>query len=177
MEQTMPKMGVNPEQTKAAKPVPGDWYEVRLKGGAVKMSKSGKGYNYEFYTEIVNNKAEFNGTSVFVRANNGFNQAKVVNDIVHGMGFSLEADGSIPGDWKLKDPNKMIDDGNGGKTPDFNGAQYTGPLLGKTMRLQLAVGQWEGEDRNEVVQIQCKVPDCPTKNPDIKHLTDIRGKK
>jgi hypothetical protein len=169
----MPKMGVNPEQTKAAKPVPAGWYELRVKAGVVKMSKSGKGYNYEFYTEVVNNKAELNGSFVPMRANNGFNQAKVVNDFAHACGFELEKDGSIPGDWKLKDPAKKLADGS----DDFNNAQYSGPLLGKVFRAELAVGNWDGEDRNEVKQMQCKIQDCVTKNPEIKHLTDIRGKK
>ena len=164
----MPKMQVNPEETKVEKPAPAGWYEVRLKAGSVKMSKSGKGYNYNFVGEIVNSQADNNGKAVFIRANNGFAQAKTINDIVHAAGFTLEPDGSIPGDFKLKDPTKP---------KDFDNAQYSGPLLGKTLRLELAVGAYEGVDRNEVVQFQCKVADCNTKYPDIRHQTDIRGKK
>jgi hypothetical protein len=164
----MPKMGVNPEQTKEQKPIPAGWYELKIKAGVCKMSKSKKGYNYEFITEVVNNQAEFNGTTVWARINNGFTQAKVANDFVHAAGFELEPDGSFPGDWKLKDP---------AKTDDFDGAQYSGPLLGKTVRAELAIDSYEGTDRNVVKQFQCKVAECPTKFPDIRHMTDIRGKK
>lgn len=180
----MPKMGVNPEQTKAEKPVPAGWYKLRLTGATVKLSKSGKGHNYEFYTKVTENTAEYNDKFISVRANNGFNQAKVTNDIVHGFGFPLETDGSIPGDWVLKDgiiekEGKYFD--KEGKELEaakaFDGAQYKGPLLGKVLEAELAVGSWEGQERNEVKQVRCKLSDCRTKFPDIQHLTDIRGKK
>lgn len=178
-------MGVNPEETKAEKPVPAGWYEVRVKSIVCKKSSSGKGCNYEFYTNVVNNTADANDKFVMVRANNGFNQAKVANDITHGCGFVLEADGSFPGDWDLKDG--ITADASGvyhtkdGKEIDaltaFDGAQYRGPLLGKNMHVELAVGNWDGQDRNEVKQIRCKVDGCSQKFPEIRHLTDIRGKK
>src|SRR5438552_7132286 len=107
----MPKMGVNPEQTKQEKPVPHDWYELRVKGMVIKKSKSGKGYNYEAYTNVVNNKAEFNDKFISIRINNGYNQAKVANDFTHSLGFELEQDGSFPGDWKLKNDMKQLPDG------------------------------------------------------------------
>jgi hypothetical protein len=103
-----------------------------------------------------------------MRANNGFNQAKVVNDFTHACGFTLESDGSIPGDWKLKDPTKV---------DDFDGAQYNGPLLGKIFRAEVSVDTYEGTDRNNIKQMQCKIDGCATKFPDIKHMTDIRGKQ
>lgn len=164
----MPKMGVNPEQTKAPKPVPGGWYDLRIKSLVCKMSKSKKGYNYEAYTEVVNNTAENNGSFVPVRMNNGFKQAMCANDLCHGAGFPLEIDGSFPGDWKLKDA---------AKPDDFDGAQYTGPLLGKVIEAELVVTNYEGVDRNEVKQIRCKTPDCAIRYPDIRHLTDWIGKK
>lgn len=181
----MPKMGVNPEQVKAEKPVPGGWYELRVKGITCKKSSSGKGVNYEAYTNVVNNTAECNDKFVLVRMNNGFNQSKVANDFTHACGFTLEADGSFPGDWNLKDGVVALPDGTyaskDGKALDaltaFDGAQYKGPLLGKTLRAELAIDNYQGEDRNEVKQMQCKVDRCSQKFPDIRHLTDIRGKK
>ncbi len=174
----MPKMGVNPEQTKAAKPVPAGWYEVRIKAGQVKLSKSGKGYNYVFDGNVVNNKAEYNDSFVRVQCNNGFNQAKVSNDFTHSLGLTLEQDGSFPGDWKLKDSVEKNPDGTPkDQEKGWDGAQYSGPMLGKVARIELAVDTYEGEERNQVKQMQCKIQDCPTRFPDIKHLTDIRGKK
>jgi hypothetical protein len=163
----MPKMGVNPEDTKLAKPVPADWYELRLKG--LKCQKSPKGYNYVAYLNVVNNKSEYNDAFVMFRMNNGFMQAKAANDFCHGLGFPLEQDGSFPGDWKLKDPSKPDE--------EFDGAEYTGVLLGKTLRAELFVDNYEGIDRNAVRQIACKVPNCSTQFPDIRHMTDLVGKK
>lgn len=164
----MPKMGVNPEETKAEKPLPVGWYEGRLVSLVCKMSKSGKGYNYEAIEKSTGGPAETNDKTIFARINNGFNQAKVANDFVHSFGLTLEPDGSFPGDWKLKDP---------AKPDDFDGAQYSGPLLGKVNRFELAIDNYEGQDRNVVKQFQCKVANCATQFPDIRHLTDIRGKK
>ena len=165
-------MGVNPEQTKAPKPVPGGWYDLRLKALTAKFSKSGKGYNYEAYTNVVNNKAEFNDSFVLFRMNNGFKQAMAINDFVHGMGFELEPDGSFPGDWTVKDATKPVD------APDYyDGAQYNGPLLGKVFSAELITTVYDGIERNDVKQIRCKVQDCATRFPDIRHLTDLIGKK
>lgn len=164
----MPKMGVNPEQTKAPKPVPGGWYELRVKGLVCKLSSSKKGYNYMAYLNVVNNKAELNDSFVQFMMNNGFSQAMQVNDFVHGLGFELEADGSFPGEWTLKDPTKP---------DDFDNAQYSGPLLGKVLNAELITENWDGIDRNKVKQIRCKVQDCAIRFPDIRHLTDLIGKK
>lgn len=173
----MPKMSVNPEETKAPKPVPAGWYEVRVKSITAKLSKAGRAkgapqYNYEAVGNVVNNKAEYNDTYVMIRLNNGFNQAKTTNDLCHGLGFALEPDGSIPGDFQVKDANKPAD-----AFDYFDGAQYSGPLVGKIAKVELGVTNYEGQDRNEVKQVQCKIPDCATRFPDIRHLTDWRGKK
>lgn len=165
-------MGVNPEQTKAPKPVPGGWYKLRLKGIVAKLSKSGKGINYEAYTNVVENKAEYNDSFVAFRMNNGFNQAMAAQDFCHGMGFPLETDGSFPGDWTIKDATKAPD------APDyFDGAQYSGPLLGKVFEAELVTTVYDGNERNEVKQIRCSLANCATRFPDIRHKTDLIGKK
>ncbi len=164
----MPKMGVNPESLKAPKPVPGGWYDLRLKGLQCKMSASKKGYNYVAILEVVNNKAEFNGSPVFYQMNNGFSQGEAAQDMTHGLGFPIETDGSFPGDWKLKDDTKP---------DDLDMAQYSGVLLGKTANAELVTDSYDGRERNVVKQFKCKVPDCATRFPDIRHKTDLRGKK
>jgi hypothetical protein len=168
----MPKMGVNPEQTKAPKPVPGGWYKLRLKSMVAKLSKSGKGINYEAYMNVVENKAEYNDSFVLCRMNNGFKQAMVAQDFCHGLSFPLEVDGSFPGDWTVKDATKPVDD-----PTYYDGAQYNGPLLGKVMEAELVTTTFEGQERNEVKQIRCAVTDCAIRFPDIRHLTDLIGKK
>lgn len=170
----MPKMGVNPEETKAPKPVPAGWYKLKVKGIVAKLSGSEKGYNYLAYTEVVENTADNNGTFVPVQMNNGFNLAKMSNDFVHGLGMTLETDGSFPGDWKLKDGNEKLPDDDIHKN---DGAQYSGPMLGRVLEAELAIEQYQGLDKNVVKQIKCAVKDCTQKFPDIRHLTDWRGKK
>lgn len=169
---TMPKMGVNPEQTKAPKPVPGGWYDLRLKGIVAKLSKSAKGINYEAYLNVVNNKTEYNDSFILLGIYNGFKQAMVANDFCHSLGFPLEKDGSFPGDWTVKDPAK---DPNA--LDFFDGAQYNGVLLGKVLSAELVTGLFEGIERNNVKQLKCKIPNCATQFPDIRHLTDLIGKK
>lgn len=167
----MPKFGVNPEETKAPKPVPGGWYQLRIKALTYKKSKSGKGYNYEAYMNVVNNKAELNDSFVLYRMNNGFKQAVAVNELCHAAGFPLENDGAFPGGdnaWKLKDPSK----------PDeVDGAQYTGVLLGKTVEAELVTTSFDNVERNEIKQFRCKIDQCATRFPDIRHQTDLIGKK
>jgi hypothetical protein len=164
----MPKMGVNPEQLKAPKPVPAGWYDLRLTGLSCKQSKSKAGYNYVALFKVVNSQAEFNDTTIFYQMNNGYSQGEAAQDMAHGLGFAMEADGSFPGDWSLKNANKP---------EEFDGAQYSGVLLGKTANVELAVGSWDGRERNEVKQFKCKIDQCATRFPDIRHKTDLRGKK
>lgn len=160
-------MGVNPEQTKAEKPVPGNqWYDLRVK--SLTCKKSPKGYNYVAILTVTNNKPEYNDKTVFFQINNGFNQAKMANDFVHGMKLLLEQDGSFPGDWKLKDASKP---------QEFDGAEYSGPMLGRVVHAELVTEDYQGVERNYVKQIQCQIEGCATKFPDIRHLTDFRGKK
>ncbi len=172
----MVKMGVNPESLKAPKPVSAGWYDLRLKGIQCKMSSSKKGYNYVAILEVVNNKAEFNGSPVFYQMNNGFSQGESMQDMSHGLGFPLEnyqdSQGNtvsgFSGDWKLKDDTKP---------DDFDMAQYSGVLLGKTTNAELVTDSYDGRERNVVKQFKCKVPDCVTRFADIRHKTDLRGKK
>jgi hypothetical protein len=137
-----------------------------------KLSKSGKGYNYEAYLNVVENKTELNDSFVLFRMNNGFKQAMAANDFCHGLGFPLEVDGSFPGDWTVKDATKPPDAPN-----YYDGAQYNGPLLGKVLEAELVTIVYDGIERNEVKQIRCAIMDCNTRFPDTRHLTDLLGKK
>src|ERR1700687_2192119 len=98
----MPKMGVDPTLLEAPQPVPGGWYKLRLKGITLKKSKSGKGFNYEAFLNTVEQPAETNDKFVMYRMNNGFSQGEAAQDMTHALGFPMEADGTFPGDWKLK---------------------------------------------------------------------------
>lgn len=159
------KMGVDPEQVKAPKPVQSGWYKLKLTGFRPKLSKDKQSVNLNAQLEVHDGKPEENGTKVFAGLNTKFARAHA--DFSHGFGFPLNPDGTLPGDW-VPDP----------KDPEnIEKCQYRGPLLGKTMEAELAVTSYQGNERNEIKQIKCKIDGCHTKFPDIKHLTNMIGTK
>jgi len=161
----LPKMGVDPEKVKAPKPVPGGWYELKLTGFKPKWDKSKTGILLNAQLEIVNNTAENNGKKCYMGLSNKFD--RVYADFAHGFGFPLNPNGTLPGDF-VPDP---ADPSNVEK------AQYKGPLLGKIMKVELVVTSYQGNERNEVNQIMCKIDQCAVKFPEIKHLTRIVNTK
>jgi hypothetical protein len=158
---SMPRMGVDPEQVKAPKPAPAGWYELKLTGFKPKLGKDKQGINYNPQLEIVNNTIENNGKKVFPAMSTKFARAHV--DFAHGFGFPLNPDGTIPGDW-VRDPQ---DPNNVEKL------QYKGPLLGKIMKAELLVTSYQGNEKNEINQIMCKIEGCATKFPEIRHMTKM----
>ena|SRR5271154_752004 len=163
------KMGVDPESTKAPKPVPADWYELRIKSLTAKPSKSGAGINYNLICTVINSKPDYNDKPVYGKVHNGPYAGYALFDFCHAVGLPMEADGTWPGGMQawVFDP----------KDPDnVSKAQYKGPMLGKTLHAEVAVTSWEGNDSNQVKQIRCKIPDCAVKYPDHKHRLDLIGK-
>jgi len=157
------KMGVDPEQVKAPKPVQGGWYDLKLVGFKPKMSKDKGSLNLNANLVVVNAKAEENDTKVYMGLNSKF--ARAWADFAHGFGFPLNPDGTLPGDFIPDDKDKE----------NVEKYQYKGPLLGKILHAELIVSTYQGNERNEVNQIRCKVDGCATKFPDIKHLTKMAG--
>lgn len=172
----MPKFAVDPETTKAPKPVPGDqWYELKLKGIECKLNNAGDSYNYNAQIVVVNNKPEYNDHVVyFLMPLKGAQAGRKIADFCHAFSFHLEPDGSLPGGqaaWKVdndKDPD-MKDK----KTT----AKYSGPMLGRITKALLKITSYQGNERNQVMMFECKVKDCATKHPDIKHQTNLIGKE
>lgn len=162
---TMPRMGVDPEQVKAPKPVPAGWYELKLTGFKPKLSSKKDSINYNAQLEIVNSTTENNGKRVYMGLNTKF--ARTHADFCHGFGFPLNPNGSIPGDW-------IPDDKDAQNVEKF---QYKGPLLGKVMKAELQVTSYQGNERNEVNQIMCKIDQCATKFPEIRHMTKMISSK
>ena len=162
-------MSVNADTLEAPKPVPAGWYKLRVKGIVIK--KSPKGYNYEVYLTTVEQPAETNDKFVSYMAFNGFSQGELLQEFSHAMGFAMEISGdqaSLPGDFTLKDATK----------PDeWEGAQYTGVLLGKVGEAELYIDNFNNNERNRVKQWKCKVDQCATRFPKVRHKTDLRGKK
>lgn len=162
----MPKMGVDPEKIKAPKPVPGNqWYKLKFKGFRPKLSKDKQSMNFNAELEVVEHTVETNGSKVYMGLNTKFARAFV--DFSHGLGFPLNADGTFAGNWEFdpKDPENI------------EKAQYKGPLLGRTMKAELVVTSYQGNERNEIKQITCAIDGCATKFPEIKHITSLIGNK
>lgn len=161
-----PKMGVDPEKLKAPKPVPGNqWYKLKFKGFRPKMSKNKDGVNFNAELEVVEHTPETNGSKVYMVLSTKFERALL--DFCHGLGFPMNADGTFPGNFEFdkNDPENV------------EKAQYKGPLLGRTMKAELVVTTYQGNEKNEVKQISCAIDGCATKFPDIKHLTNLVGTK
>lgn len=164
-------MGVDPDSFNTPKPVPGNqWYKLRLKDLKCKQTKAKTGYNYEAYMEVVENKAELNGSFVLYRMSNGPFQGPNMLELCHGLGFPPEKDGTFPGGnqaWEF-DPKEP-------ENPEK--AKYKGPLLGKVADVELVITTYNSVDRNEIKQFRCKIDGCATRFPDIRHRTDLIGKK
>lgn len=161
----LPKMGVDPEKVKAPKPAPTGWYELKLTGFKPKMDKSKQGVNLNGQLEIVNNTVENNDKKVYMTLSTKFD--RLLADFSHGFGFPLKPDGTLMGDW-VPDPSDPT---------NVEKAQYKGPLIGKIMKAELVVTSYQGNERNEVNQIMCKVDQCAVKFPEIRHMTRIVQQK
>lgn len=161
----MPKMSVDPEATKAPKPVPAGWYKLKFKGFKPKISSKKDATNFNAQLETVEGKADTNGKPIYMTMNT--KMARTFVDFSHGLGFELTPTGEFVGKWIFddKDPENV------------EKAQYQGPLLGRIMEAELAVTSYNGNERNEVKQIRCVVQGCATKNPEIKHLTNMISTK
>lgn len=162
----MPKMGVDPEKIKQAKVQPNGWYKLKLTGFRPKRSQKDKdSINFNGQFEVLNSAGPDFTKMVFATMSD--KMQKHINDIVHGLGFTLEKDGTFPGTWVFppEDPENV------------EKAQYKGPLMGRTMEAELATTSYNGNERNEIRQVRCAVPDCANKFPDIRHQTNMLGKK
>jgi hypothetical protein len=159
------KMGVDPEKIKQAKVQPNGWYKLKFVGFRPKRSQKDKdSINFNGQFEVLNSAGPDFQKNVYAIMSD--KMQKHINDIVHGLGFPLEADGSIPGTW-IFDP----------KEPEnVEKAQYKGPLMGRTMEAELGTTTYQGNDRNEIRQVRCVVTDCASKYPDIRHQTNMIGK-
>lgn len=165
-----PRMGVDPEATKAPKPVAGNqWYRLKLK--EIKASYGNKGQdkstvNLKPTFEVTESaKSDDNGTKVFFVLAQKFPRAWV--DFIHAFGLELTPTGDIPGDW-IPDP----------KDPEnVEKMQYKGVLLGRTVDAELIVDSYEGNENNKIKQFRCKIENCAQKHPDIKHMTNLVGNK
>lgn len=160
------KMGVDPEQIKDQEPQPAGWYRLKLIGFKPKAGKTDpNSINYNGQFDILNPHNPKGSTRVYETLS--IKMPKHINDVVHGLGFVLEPDGELPGQW-VPDP---------ADSENVEKMQYKGPLLGKTMEAELAVKEYNGRKSNAIRQVKCALADCAKKFPDIRHQTDMIGKQ
>lgn len=164
------KMNFNKEELSGAPPLPAGWYTLQLKGfrpkaAAVKPGQS-ESESLSLNAELsVINHPEYEGRRVFAGLNT--KMAFMWPDFVHATGLSMEevqdefagtekANYTIPGVFENADTNPT----------DPSTWKYLGPLLNKTMEVELAeipaTAQYKA--KNEVRQYKCAVPGCTEKH-------------
>ena len=141
---------------------PGD-YVVQLHGFRPKKSKDKNSTNLQPQLKIVGHPT-LAGKHVFFNLNDG--AGFIIRDFVHCMGLFMdnEVPGQEVGDRGLELPGEFVnwDDADPSK------AQYAGPLLGRTGRIELAETQARDKSgnavpnktRNEVKRFYCAAPGC-----------------
>jgi hypothetical protein len=160
----MPKVAVSKESLEGIKPVPAGMYDVVLNGFEPKWPKSNKdSVNLNPVLKIVNHP-KFNGQRLFMNLNTKI--SNFMQDLAHGFGLPMEEEAGemhLPGGAKAWS----------GTDDDPTTWKYTGPLLGKTAKVEVIESSYAGRAKNEIKMFVCKIPDCQTKYPEIQHSTNM----
>lgn len=167
----MAKLGVSKESLEQ-KRMTGGVYEVQFVSFQPKLSSKGAGsILLRPLMKIIGN-ADFNGKEVYDKYSLPLNSGWAVQDFVHCFGLELDPDGNIPGEWDFANP--------AGTDPmaDPTKWKYRGPLVGKVGRVEIIEAEYTAKDQTKkmgtaIKQYICSVPNCPAKNPTIRHSTSI----
>jgi len=159
-------MNFSSDDLTGAKPLPAGPYTLQLKGFDQKAAKikanetESMSVNLNPVLEVVGN-AEYDGRRVFASLNT--KGPWVIRDFVHACGVPMEevqdqfagtekANWTIPGVFEgSDDPSKKPEDW-----------KYQGPLLNKTLQVELAYVPASGgyKEKNEVRQYICAIGGC-----------------
>jgi len=168
------KMGMTKEDLSGPAPVPPGIYELQLTGFRPKIAKSGESLNYnaEF---TVTGHAQYDGRKVFHPLNTSFGVA--IRDFVHATGLDMETV-IVPTSADSDQHEEMVMPGtfeNADLNPDdpSKWGKYIGPLTNKVFKVELAITNYQGKDKNEVRAFFCALPDCAVKYPDMKHSQNL----
>lgn len=164
----MGKLGVDPEKLKVKIVSQSNIYELKFIGFYPKRNAKGDSVNLGAVFEIIGDTSnpQNNGARVFFNGSLKFEQA--IQDMVHAFGLTMEADGSIPGEWV----------GNDDPSSDPSTWKYNGPLSGHVIRAEIEPGDYDGRPQNQLKRFVCSVPNCVTRFPDIVHSQNLnKGKK
>ena len=155
-------------------PVPTNIYTLQVAGFKPKVAKSGTSLNYNGEFTIINDP-QYEGRKIFFSLNTSF--ATAIRDFVHATGNEMEVTSVenpetheqeeayvMPGLFENADVNPQ--------NPELWGA-YRGPLTNATFKAEVVLTSYQGKPKNEIRQFFCTVPDCATKEPDMRHSTSL----
>jgi hypothetical protein len=160
------KMSFNQDELQGAPPVPSGWYTLQLKGFRPKASKDKESLSLNAEFAIINSvNVDFDNRRVFSGINT--KMAFMWPDFIHATGLEMEvvqdADAgtekqnlTIPGVFENSDTN-----------PDEPEKwKYQGPLLNKTLEVELAeIPAKDGyKAKNEIRQFKCAIQGCTAKH-------------
>ncbi len=152
------KMGVSKQELDDAKNrvTKGGTYTVSFQGFFPKKAKNGSSVNLNPRLVIIGDP-EQNGKEVPYSLNFQTSTWFMVENFIHMFGLKADEDGqgnkSIPGDWiqPSEDPTTW---------------KYTGPLQGRTGKLEVVPGTYNGKEVFNVKQMLCALPGCTEKHSD-----------
>ena len=134
----MPTITVSKDAVKGRDVVPSGLYDVRLVAFRPKPTKAGDSVNLNGQFEIQNHP-EYAGRMVFDNLSTNANAAWKLVAFVKAFGLDMTeaADGSlsIPGEFT-------------GPENDATQWKYVGPLVGRTGKVEVAVDNYNGNDKN-----------------------------
>jgi hypothetical protein len=158
------KMSFNKEELGGALPVPAGWYSVQIKNFRPKKSKDGESLSLNAELAIVNN-SEYDGRRVFAGLNT--KMAWMWPDFVHATGLEMEeVQDEFAGTEKANFTIPGVFEGSDTHPDEPSQWKYLGPLLNKTMEVELAnIPPQDGyKAKNEVRQYKCAVTGCTEKH-------------
>lgn len=158
------QMGFDKVELSGAPPVPAGWYTVQIKNFKPRAAKNKESVSFNAELAIIGH-AEYDGRRVFVGLNT--KMAFMWPDFVHAAGLPMEVviDGN-EGTEKEKFTLPGVWDGYDEHPEDPSQWKYLGPLLNRTMEVELAEipATAEYKAKNEVRQFKCVLPDCTDKH-------------
>lgn len=165
------KMGLSKEDLSGPPPVPNGVYELQVTQFKPKISKNGDSLNYNLEASVYG-MPEYENRKIFHSLNTGF--AVAIRDFSHACGVPLE---EIP-DPEDSTKTLQVLPGTFEHMTEFpddptKWGKYVGPLTNKIFKAELAETEYQGKKRSEVRCFHCAVPDCATKEPDLKHSQNL----
>lgn len=158
------------EEMEGLKPVPPGIYDVMFLGFKPKKSKNGTSINLNGLLKVMGHPELGEERKIFANLNEqipGF-----IQDFCHMLGVPMQdqngANPGIPGVFD-GDPTKFKED-------DPTTWVYKGPLEKQSGKIEVGLKDYNGEPSQDIIRFICKVSQCETKYPKVRHSKDMRKK-